>query len=208
MKKMMLILVTLVIGMWIGVMAGPNLKMAEPASDPMVVSNAGPTLEAVRSLASLVTTRVTVSDVQLTELQGYTGGAKAALLVRGDFTLGTNLAVARFIDVDVVERSATVILEQPMAENPRVDLSRTRLVLVTTQGLWDVVPGHTTETVVTDDAYRQAQQMILQVSLQPGWRNQARAQAEKVLSTFFTSVHWTVSVRWEGDPDAVTARLP
>src|SRR5688572_4372359 len=56
--------------------------------------HAGPTLEQIRSLASLTVLTVDVADVQVSGLHGYTGGARAALVVKGDLTLSTDLSAA------------------------------------------------------------------------------------------------------------------
>src|SRR3954466_2339251 len=65
----------------------------------------GPSLGQVQSLSSLVTARVDVTDVQETSLEGYTGGIKAALLIKGDFLLGTDLSKAHFQEVNQLTKT-------------------------------------------------------------------------------------------------------
>ena len=182
-----------------GVLAGMLFSslLKSPSGAALSVSTpAQPTLESVQSLSSLVTTRVTVSDVQLTQLDGYTGGARAALLVRGDFTLGTDLSQARFTQVNNAAKTVVITLKRPSAGEPRVDLSRTRLISVTTTGLWEVVPDYGAKTVVADNAYRDAQALILRTSSEPIWRDQAMRQAESVIKAFVLSFGWAADVRW------------
>jgi len=155
-----------------------------------------PTLEAVRSLATLTTTSVSVSDVQLTELRGYTGGAEAALIVRGDFTVGTDLSKASFQAIDPVAKHVMLVLPPPEIGSPRVDLNRTQLVTVKSDGLWQVVPGNEAELAVTDEALRQAQQSVQRVSHRPEWSDRAKQQTERVLQAFFRSIGWSVELRW------------
>src|SRR5579885_451090 len=92
-----------------------------PQSDPP------PTIQQVRELASLVTSRVEVADVQETDVSGYTGGMRVLMLVRGDFLLGVDLSASRLEAVDVSARAAVLWLPQPSVSSPRVDHTRTKL---------------------------------------------------------------------------------
>src|SRR4051812_11972339 len=87
----------------------------------------GPTIQQVQSLSTLVTIRVEVADVQETHLEGRTGGIRAAVLVKGDFLLGTDLGRAVFKVMDRSERRAVLVLPQPRVTSPRLDLDRTRI---------------------------------------------------------------------------------
>lgn len=199
MKRVFLMLMTLVVGIALGLTGGAGMRQVRAADPSMTTSSAGPTLEAVQALALLVTMKVAVSDVQVTRMQGYTGAAKAALLVRGDFILGADLKRARFAKIDPSAKAVELVLQLPTASNPRVDLSRTRLVDLGTEGLWELVPNRTVELTVTDEAYRDAQQTVERVSRESQWQEQARQQAESVLRTFFGSIGWTVNVEWTSD---------
>lgn len=193
MKQLMLNSAVLFLGLAAGLLITVERM---PPSNPMTTTAAGPSLESVRSLASLVTTVVSVSDVQVTELRGYTGSTRAAMLVRGDFTVGTDLTKARFDKVDPANKSLVVTLPTPKAGSPRVDLERTRLVALSTEGLWAVVPGHTADEATVDEAYRQAQAVVHRASLDSGWADQAKQQAEQVIRAFMKSLAWSAEVRW------------
>src|SRR5258706_6084997 len=104
-------------------------------------THTGLTVERLQPLSSLVTARVDVADVVETTLAGHTGSVKVAILVKGDFLLGTDLSAARFEAVDVVHRTATLVLPPPAATSARVDHARTRVFAISTNGLWHVVPG-------------------------------------------------------------------
>src|SRR5687768_3413744 len=69
---------------------------SRPGRPGVVHVHAGPTLEQVRGLAALTVLTVDVADVQVTDLRGYTGGVRAALVVKGDLLLSTDLSAARF----------------------------------------------------------------------------------------------------------------
>src|SRR4051794_2296228 len=84
----------------LGLMAGLLLPrfIGKPGYTPS--SSSEPTIEQVRELSSLVTLSVDVADVQLTDLHGWTGGVRVAMLVKGQYLLGTDLGQSRFASVD------------------------------------------------------------------------------------------------------------
>lgn len=179
-------------GWWMGVWATRPTRGAEAIS-----YHTGVTVEQVRALSSLVTAKVDVSDVQETRLEGYTGGVKAALLVKGDFLLGVDLSQARFESVDDAKRTAVLVLPQPKAASPRLDHARTRVYSVVETGLWQVTPGSgKSSTAVIDLAYRDAQQFVAEAAKDPALVARSRTQAESVLAAFFRATGWTVQIRW------------
>lgn len=183
----------------VGVAAGWAARTWSTGSTPPAPSSshAGPTVEQVRALSTLVTTRVDVADVVETRLEGYTGGARAALLVKGDFLLGTDLARARFESVDPVGRTAVLLLAQPDVTSPRLDHERTRLFAIDQRGLWRVVPGDGgIPEALVNRAYRDAQRFVAAAGGEPSLRPRSRRQAEEVLGAFFHATGWHVEVRW------------
>src|SRR5688572_10807923 len=94
-------------GVWAGRALWPRLRpFDDPDRGAVTHAHAGPTIEQVRSLASLTVLKVDVADVQVSDLRGYTGGARAALVVKGDLTLSTDLSQARFTSLDPQGRTA------------------------------------------------------------------------------------------------------
>jgi hypothetical protein len=157
----------------------------------------GPTIEQVQALSCLVTQRVDVADVQETRLEGYMGGMKAALLVKGDFLLGVDLSKAKFESVDPAGHRAVLVLPQPRVTSPRLDQDRTRLFTISESGLWLIAPGAgPTSTALINRAYRDAQHLIAGACDEPSLMIRGRQQAERVLKAFFDAVGWTVEVRW------------
>lgn len=177
---------------------------AWPRAKPVAGGNAasyhtGLTVERVQALSSLVTARVDVADVQETRVDGHTGGARAALLVKGDFLVGTDLSRARFESVDQSARTAVLVLPQPQVNSPRIDHERTRVFAVTETGLWQVTPGDgQTSAAVIQRGYRDAQRYIAGAAGDPSLLARSRQQAEHVLGTFFAATGWRITVRWEG----------
>jgi hypothetical protein len=158
---------------------------------------AGPPVEQVQALAALVTVKVDVADVQETRLDGRSGGIRAAVLVRGDFLVGTDLGRAQFTAVDPAAKTCVVVLPKPVAASPRLDHDRTRLFAVTESGLWRVTLGDgATHAAVVERAYRDAQRLIATTAEDPAALVRAREQAEKVVAAFLAAAGWHATVRW------------
>lgn len=63
-------------------------RSANPPTGPL------PSVELVESLSQLTTVRVELADVQASHIDGVTGGVEAAVLVKGGFSLTTDLSHA------------------------------------------------------------------------------------------------------------------
>lgn len=155
-----------------------------------------PTVEMMTHLSELTTLRVDVADVQVTRLDGMTGSVEAAVLVKGDFTIETDLSVARIEQVNASARTAVVILPYPQPSPPRLDHARSRLVFVQETGLWKVLPGDEAYVAVTNAAFIDAQRLIGGAGGRTEQTDAARHQAEQVIHTFFTGLGWQIRVRW------------
>jgi hypothetical protein len=159
----------------------------------------GLTIEQVQPLDGLVTTRIEVADVLESDLDGYTGGMRVALLVKGDFLMGVDLSEARFESINDTARTAVLVLPQPQARSPRLDHEKTKVFAVSQSGLWQIAPGGGRATgVVIDRGYREAQRFIAAACEDPALLARSRQQAEAVLATFFKAMGWDVSVQWTG----------
>jgi hypothetical protein len=170
-------------------------KPTGPAS-----TNLGLTVERVQALAVLTTLKVDVADAVVTELRGHAGGTKAALIVRGDYTIGVDLSAARLGDVNQQARTAVLILPPPRVQSVRLDHERTRLLGVWSSGLWAITPGGgDADVAALNAAYRDAQRFVAAAAGDPDVLARARRQAEHVLGTFFAALGWTVEIRWSGE---------
>lgn len=156
----------------------------------------GPTIEQVLRLSSLVTTRVDVADVLVTDLEGHTGGVSAILLVKGDCTLGIDLSRAKFESPDSAPRKDVLVLPRPTLLAARVDQEKTRLLAVDARGLWQIVPGDGGRTVAVEEAYARAQGVMAAIASRPELVEKCRHDAEESLHSFFTAAGWTISIRW------------
>ena len=177
--------------------ASPVLRLPPPGP---VHRDAGPTIEQVRRLASLVVTKVDVADVSTTEIDGLTGGVRAALVVRGDVVIAVDLAKARFESKDVEKQSAVLVLPPPAMSHPRLDHGKTRLFELSRQGLWAVVPGEGGQAAAVNHAYRHAQATVAAAGSDAKLVERARDDAEQTLSSFFQALGWEVTVCWDDRP--------
>jgi len=200
MRMARLFIVTVLAATAVGFLLGrsSNLQPGGDIGDDRRTTHIGPTVDQIQPLSSLVTARVEVADVVETTLAGYTGSVKVAILVKGDFLLGTDLSAARVEAVDAVHRTGTLVLPQPAAASPRVDHRRTRVFAINTAGLWQLVPGDGGTAVVVNRAYADAQRIITAAADERGLLDRSRWQAESVLRTFFAAVGWTVKIMWDG----------
>ena len=133
-----------------------------PSSSSSITSRTepAPTIEQIQSLALLTTVRVDVADVRLTELSGYTGSVRAAAIVKGDYSLSTDLSQARFASVDPQRRSAVLVLAEPRVSSPRLDHERTKLFALSSTGLWLLTPGAGPYAEAVNKIYAEAQASI------------------------------------------------
>src|SRR5690348_15989068 len=82
--KRMIALTLIVLALTIGLIV-TAVRRTPPTGSDATTQHSRVTIEQIQPLSSLVTTRVDVADVVETQLSGYTGSMKAALLVKGDF---------------------------------------------------------------------------------------------------------------------------
>ena len=122
---------------------------------------------------------------------------RAALLIKGDFLLGTDLSAAKFEAVELATHKAVLVLAQPQVASPRLDQYRTRMFGISESGLWLITPddSHTTTTVI-NRAYHDGQNLIAQAAGDPHLLAGSKAQAELVLATFFCAIGWEITFRW------------
>jgi hypothetical protein len=187
-RSVMLAGVSVAAGLMLPRLVGRPWRM--PAATPT-----GPTIEQVRELSALVTTSVDVADVQVTELRGWTGGVRVALLVKGQYLLGTDLSQSRFESVNQSKNAAELILLPPTATCARLDHERTKLYAVNSFGLWAILPTERAEVVAVDAALRDAQASVA-AATGNGPSEKARRHAELVLGAFFREIGWQVTISW------------
>ncbi len=160
------------------------------------------TVERLSEVSQLLTLKLDVSDVMLSRIEGYTGGVQAALLIKGDVSLGIDLAQARIQDVDQSHHTALLILPPPTASEPRLNHERTRIVSLEVTGLWRGVPGSRAEQAIANQAMNQAQNLLASAVREKNADQRARRHAEAVLTEFCRSLSWEITVTWADIPSS------
>lgn len=155
-----------------------------------------PTIEQVRQLASLVTLEVPISDVQVSEIEGFTGSVKLVMSVRGDVQIVTDLSQAKFVDVDRAKQTAVLSLPTPHVSRPRLDHDKTRVLEMTRSGMWKFLPGEAGESVLTNRAMIEAQRVLGEAANRPELIAQASDHAQTILCQFFAALDWNITIQW------------
>lgn len=158
--------------------------------------HAGLSIERFAELSELLVVRMDVTDVVVTSLQGRTGGVQVVLLVKGDVSLGIDVTAAHFGEVDNANRSAVLTLPPPTSSRPRLDHTRTRVVLLRKEGLWQLSVGSKPYAAATNRAMADAQELVNSVGSTAEADRRARTHAGAVLEAFFRSINWKVEIRW------------
>lgn len=155
------------------------------------------TLERLQEVAELLTLRIGVEETLVTQIDGYVGGISVTLLVRGDVSLGVDLAQGRLVQVDPSRRRATLVLPPPHCVAPRVDQERSQVLALSRSGLWRMAPTSRPESAVLQAALLDAQHRVEAAAASPPARRRAQAHAAAVLQRFGQSLGWTIDLRWQ-----------
>jgi hypothetical protein len=179
------------LGWWLG--AQP---LAAPSSQSMTSTSQAPRLEQVRELATLLTTRLELSDVQLVELRGVSGGLNGAWIIRGSADLGVDVNQAQLAEVDQATRTATLHLPEPAVTSVSLDHEQSRLISLHYEGLWWLRPQPATASAAWTRAHRDAQVQFRRLASSDAQRERARLRAEAVIGDWCGRLGWRIRVIW------------
>ena len=200
-RKFAVAIMALIVVLIVLVVAGSVFSaLRAPHADPEF-SHAGPTLESVRALSSLVTTKMTLADAIISQISGFTGSMSAVLVIRGDALIGIDMQQARISDKDDNTRSLVLILPQPAVIQARVDHQRTRVFALDRHGFWMLMRLDDVTKQLVDQGMREAQQTIEKAASEPANMATAREHAQQVLAAFANSAGWQLEIRWEVPPE-------
>jgi len=102
------------------------------------------------------------------------------------------------------DRRAILILPSPRVQLVKLDHRKTKLIGMSTKGLWLIVPGgDDADSVISDLAHRRGEEIVAEAADDPELAEQARGQVEQVMRTFFTAISWTMEIQWSGSPAPV-----
>lgn len=155
-----------------------------------------PTVEQFRSLAELAVTELHVRDVHAEHLEGYLGSTSVVLIIRGRARLGSDLQQAQVLEIDHDKRHLVVELTRPTVLEAVLDHELTEVYAVDRRGVWRLLPTAAGEAALVEQALRTAQRRVRQSAEQPERLQQATRQAEQVVSQLTESIGWRIEVRW------------
>ena len=190
----------MMIGMTIGLLlslAFTSKPMSGPSPQPTIHSEHAPRIEGVRDLSTLLTTRLDLCDVEFAQLDGYSGDASAALLVRGQAELGIDLTLATLTDVDPVHHSAVLHLPTPAVVTVSVDQAKSTLVAIEYHGLWWLRPQPQTTAMLWQRAFIDAQVQMRHLASAEEQIQHAQVHAGDVIHAWSVPLEWRIEVRWE-----------
>ena len=173
------------------------LLMASPPNTSPPPHPPPPTIEQVRQLGSLVTTRGQVAAVRETSLEGYLGSVTAVLQVQGEILIGPDLTLARIEAIDHDTRTVHLTLPRPRRISARLDHEQTTLLSLSHEGLWIIAPGDSGRSTVLQRAYADAQRYLDAIPPQPKIVNQSCQHTQDVLAALFATAGWQVELAWQ-----------
>ncbi|HSH96091.1 MAG TPA: DUF4230 domain-containing protein [Roseimicrobium sp.] len=163
---------------------------------PAGTFHAGMSIDRFVELSELLVVKVAVTDVVVTTLQGRAGGVQVVLLVKGDVSMGVDVTSAHFGEIDQIKRTAVLTMPPPTSSRPRLDHTKTRIVLLRKEGLWRLSVGSDPYAAATNRAMADAQGLVDSAGQTAEAYRRARTHAETVLGAFFRSIDWNVEIHW------------
>ena len=146
-----------------------------------------PSIAQIQSMSDLATTRVHISDVFEHADDSY----KGRWSLHGDVILGVDLSTAQLI-TQPEKRHATLILAAPHLVSAKVDHERSQELSVKSISWW---PFSSSESL-KEEVWRLADRRLQLLGQEPGYMQQARLQAEHVLTKLFDGAGWRVDFQW------------
>jgi hypothetical protein len=159
-------------------------------------NSSAPTLQQVQSWATLVSTRVLLSDVVTARVDGFAGSIEALVVVRGDVAVGVDLQQATIQEVNQASRHLLLCLPQPRAQQPRVDHEHTRVFAIQRYGLWRIMRRDEAARQAIDAAFAEAQKAIEKAATEEAVLAHAREHAQEAISSLLEQMGWTAEIRW------------
>jgi len=171
-----------------------------------------PPLMSLEQMGHLVTVKVNYAnvlestermtqDIPWTKWELRFGGTKILLVARGDCLVGTDLRLAKYVEVNKDSRSAVLVLPGPKTISARVnhdpkEKGGSYFYAVTGTGIEPIIPGSANRTRAIDAGLRTAQEDISRACRSPDVLATAKKNTETILLPVFSAIGWKVSFRW------------
>ncbi|MDA3937078.1 MAG: DUF4230 domain-containing protein [Actinomycetota bacterium] len=154
-------------------------------------ASSNPTITEIQRIGELVVLRVTVADV----LEDSTDDFKGVWIVRGDALVAVDMHLAELKSTDESTKHLEVLLPQPRVIQPRVDHQKTTTYDISKRDWWNPFVGSSEE--FSDQGMLKAQEIVESASAGDEVMDQARDQAELVLTNMYRLVGWEIDVVWQ-----------
>ena len=163
------------------------------------------TVEQVRSLATLVTTRVTVHSELSISVRGYLGELTVRWSGPGSVLLGPDLEKTRIIHRDDAHRTATVVLPEPAILERTLDLGHGEIE-GRFEGIWQASPDPDLLSTLQQRVLTKAQ-LELPEAVTDDHRAASRQTAEQAAQRLGESIGWIIDLQWQR-PESAPAAAP
>lgn len=160
---------------------------------PATIESTGPKIEDVRRIAKLAILRVQVANV----IEGQTRGARAIVAVRGDADISLDLDQIEIAERKDAAKTAVLRLGTPRVDRPRVDHEHTKVFELRETGLAALNPFADPRQDLLEDCMRAAQEQVDIAVQESEYIEQAKVQAEVLLSSFYRELGWDVRIEWQ-----------
>ena len=163
------------------------------------------TVEQVQSLATLVTTRITVHSELSVAVRGYLGELTVRWSGQGSVLLGPDLEQAAILCRDEVHRTATVILPEPRVLERTLDLRHGRIE-GRFDGVWQAAPDPELLSRLQQRVLTRAQ-LALSDAVTDAHRAASRHVAGQAVQRLGESIGWIIDLQWQV-PESRPAAAP
>lgn len=158
------------------------------------VNSMAPTLEKIQTLSSLVTNKIFVSDIIDADNKDYEG----KWVINGDALLTTDLSMAKLDLVNEETKTAVITLPLPQVTSPRVDHERTKKISIKGKG-FPLLRNTKNKEKMEQYINEVAQKSIATYAGRPEMIENAKAQAELIISNIYLKVGWEVTILWDSN---------
>ncbi|MDB5326002.1 MAG: hypothetical protein JWM57_1571 [Phycisphaerales bacterium] len=187
-----LILVLLAATTLVTLLAVHLLRRDRPPPHP---SDTVLTVEQIQSLATLVTTRITVHSELSVTVRGYLGELTVHWSGPGSVLLGPDLEKARIIHRDEARQTATVALPEPAVLERTLDLDHGRID-GRFDGIWQAAPDPDLLCTLQRRVLAGAQ-LALSDAITDEHRAASRHVAERAVQRLGESIGWIIDLQWQ-----------
>jgi hypothetical protein len=153
-----------------------------------------PPIVRIQAMSDLATTRVLISDF----IEGQNEHFEGKWLLYGEATLGVDLSMASYSNIDASARTATLNLPAPHLVSWKVDPDRSTELYVQGRGYFQWIISTGNRKMLRDEVWKQADKKIQRLAQDPSYAEIAKLQAEKVLRGLFGGLQWKISFQWPG----------